>query len=471
MGKIRQISYTLVANLLATLVSTLITFVLPKLLGVTAYSYFQLYLFYFGYVGILHFGWADGVFLRYGGQYYEELDKPSFHTQLRQYGLFQVMVSCVLLIGVVLLAPGPEKSLVFGCTCVAAVFMNVYVLLQYILQATGRIREYATLVIAEKTVYAVLVFAFLLFGARDFLPYITASMIGVVAAVALGFYHCRDILLAKPVPWKEAEKESRKNLSVGIKLMLANLASQLIIGIVGQAIEIRWGVEQFGVVSLSLSISNMLMLLINAVSVVLFPMLRRMERERLVPMYKQLRSMLMIPLFCVLVLYYPGKLLLSFWLPQYAEGLNYLGILFPICIFESKMSMLINTYLKALRKEKLIMWVNLFSVGMSLLLSVLTVFILQDITLAVASILVLLAGRSVLAEVLLARRLGISVWKDNVAELLLVAVFVVGSWVIGNWTGAAVYAVVLCGYGYWKKDEIGQMISSLKRRNLDASGS
>lgn len=470
MGKIKQISYTLVANLLATLVSALITFVLPKMLGVTEYSYFQLYLFYFSYVGLLHFGWADGVFLRYGGYYYEKLDKSSFHSQIQQYALFQVIISAVLMIGVVLMAPGPEKTLVFGCTCIAAVFANVYFLLQYILQATGRIREYATMLIVEKIVYVTLVFAFLLLGERDFPAYIIANILGIAAAVTLGFYHCREILLAKPEPWKSAARESKENLSVGIKLMLANLASQLIIGIVGQSIEIQWSVEQFGIVSLSLSISNMLMLLINAVAVVLFPMLRRMDQNRLVPMYKQIRSMLMTPLFCMLVFYYPGKLMLSFWLPQYAESLDYLGLLFPICIFESKMSMLINTYLKTLRKEKLIMYINLLSVGLSILLSAVTVFVLQDITLAVLSILVLLACRSVLAEVLLSRQLGISVWPDIVAELLLVAVFVSGSWLIRGWMGTAVYAAALCVYCGWKRDEIREVISTLKRRNPDGSG-
>ncbi len=40
------------------------------------------------------------------------------------------------------------------------------------------------------------------------------------------------------------------------------------------------------------------------------------------------------------------------WLPEYADSLQYMGILFPIVIYEGRMSLLINTYLKTIRKEK-----------------------------------------------------------------------------------------------------------------------
>ena len=38
------------------------------------------------------------------------------------------------------------------------------------------------------------------------------------------------------------------------------------------------------------------------------------------------------------IFYYPIKLILSTWLPQYADSLRYMALLFPICIYESKMS-------------------------------------------------------------------------------------------------------------------------------------
>lgn len=65
---IKNFSYTLTSNLLSLLVSTLVILIIPKLLGVQEYGYWQLYIFYSSYVGFLHFGWNDGIYLRYGGK-------------------------------------------------------------------------------------------------------------------------------------------------------------------------------------------------------------------------------------------------------------------------------------------------------------------------------------------------------------------------------------------------------------------
>ena len=72
--------FVAVANLLTFGISALTTFFVPRYLGVENYGYFQLYVFYitYAYAGVLHFGWVDGILLRYGGDYYENLNKRRF---------------------------------------------------------------------------------------------------------------------------------------------------------------------------------------------------------------------------------------------------------------------------------------------------------------------------------------------------------------------------------------------------------
>ena len=64
---IKNFSYTLSSNLLSLVISTLVVLIIPKLIGVEEYGYWQLYIFYTSYIGFLHFGWNDGIYLRYGG--------------------------------------------------------------------------------------------------------------------------------------------------------------------------------------------------------------------------------------------------------------------------------------------------------------------------------------------------------------------------------------------------------------------
>ena len=142
------------------------------------------------------------------------------------------------------------------------------------------------------------------------------------------------MIFVKTASIKELSKEARYLVGCGFKLSFANLASQLIIGIVRFAVEWEWGTIVFGKISLTLSMSNMLITCLAAVSVVLFPVLRRMDGERLKSMYPVMRMMLTVPLYALLLIYIPFRDILVLWLPQYEESLRYLAILFPICIYQ-----------------------------------------------------------------------------------------------------------------------------------------
>ena len=61
---IKNLYYTVAANFVTLLISVLLNLFVPKLLGVKEYSYWQLYVFYSSYVGFLHLGWVDGIYLK-----------------------------------------------------------------------------------------------------------------------------------------------------------------------------------------------------------------------------------------------------------------------------------------------------------------------------------------------------------------------------------------------------------------------
>lgn len=79
---VKNFSYTFSSNILTMIVSALVILIVPKLIGVQEYGYWQLYMFYSFYVGFLHFGWNDGIYLRYGGQDYKDLNKRYFFSVL-----------------------------------------------------------------------------------------------------------------------------------------------------------------------------------------------------------------------------------------------------------------------------------------------------------------------------------------------------------------------------------------------------
>lgn len=459
---IKNIFHVFVSNGIGFLISALVTFVAPKVLGVSSYGYFQLYIFYTSYITCLHFGWADGLFLKLGGSYYDKLDKNALRKQVWLYNLWSGLLSVILFSVVLCMNNEFGKEVVLLFSCVNLLITLPRTLFQIILQSTNRIREYATLLMLEKIVY--LAGAVLCFVARgSFVWLILADLAGKGVSCIYSFVQCRDLLVLLPKDLQGAFGEIADNIKVGVKLTISNFSSMLINGVVRFSIEKTWDVETFGRVSLTMSVSNLLMLFIRAVALTMFPILRRTEEEQLSEIYTTMRTCLMVPLLGMLVFYYPARVILSAWLPQYADSLVYMALLFPMCVFESKMSMLIETYMKTLRKEKWLLLVNVTTVSLSVVITLITTYWLHNLDLAVASIVFLLAFRCVFAELLLSTVLDVNVKTDIVLELALTIIFIGASWFVGGIAGLAIYAVAYLIYLFIKRNDVAFVLNTALR--------
>ncbi len=461
---VSNLSYSFVANLVTMLVSVLIVLLIPKFWGELAYGYFQLYLFYISYVGFFHLGWIDGIYLRIGGQKYDKLNQSVYAAQFRL--LFCIVVLVALTIGLfsAQLIQDGDKLFVVLMTCICLALYLPITYINYIFQSTNRIQEYAKIILSEKIVFVAVIIGILVSGRMEYRWLIYADLAGKLVSFVISLYYARDLVFAKAAGAVTAVREMLLNISIGCKLMIANVASMLIIGIVRFAIEGKWGVATFGKVSLALSVSNLFITFVTAVSVVIFPLLKQMDDNKKIDIYNLIRHLLMPCLMLLLCFYYPAQLILGYLLPAYQESLLYLGIMMPVCIFECKMAVLINTYLKVLRKEKQILFVNVFVVVLSFLMTLLTVHYLESLEAAIVGIVLLIAVRTYFAEFLLTRDLGISISKETVFELLLTVVFICASWWIGGVGSMAIYTICYFIYFFYMKDKFMASMKMIKKR-------
>ncbi|HHK7210311.1 TPA: hypothetical protein ACQXLP_002149, partial [Streptococcus pneumoniae] len=209
-----------------------------------------------------------------------------------------------------------------------------------------------------RVIYIFLLFLFIIFKWHEYKVMIWADVLGRTFSLLLSFWTCKDIVFQSLSEFILDLRESFDNIRVGINLMLSNIASSMIIGIVRMGIQWNWNIETFGKVSLMLSISNLLMTFINAIGLVVFPLLKRTKTENLSKIYSNLRNVLMLIMFAILLFYYPLKIILDLWLPAYRDALIFMALIFPMSIYEGKMALVINTYLKALRMERDILKIN-----------------------------------------------------------------------------------------------------------------
>ena len=460
---LENITYTFTANILTMLISIIMTLILPKFLGVTDYSYYQLYIFFISYVGFFHFGWIDGIYLKIGGMEYNDLEKSNYVTQFWMLNLLEIIIAAIISIFALFTIKNIDKSFVLISTSVCGVITILRTYLLFILQSTNRIKEYAKYTRVDRFIYFALVIVFLFLGFKNYKIILYIDIFSKLVALVLCANKMKDIVFGKLNISKNTLLEIFENISIGIKLMLANIASTLIIGVVRFGIQKNWDIETFGKISLTLNISNLLMTFINAVAVIMFPLLRREEESNLPKIYVILRNTLMIFLYMMLIFYYPIKLILSTWLPQYADSLRYMALLFPICIYESKMSMLINTYLKSFRKEKSMLIINTISLILSLILTISSVFILNNLTLAILSIVFLLGFRCVIGELVLTKIMNILIYKDIILETVLTAIFIISSWFINNMFCSIIYSCFYLIYVFIKRKDIKRTILLFKK--------
>ncbi len=458
----RNMSYTISANLISLIVSTLVILIIPKLIGVEEYGYWQLYLFYSSYVGFFHFGLNDGIYLRFGGEEYKNLDKKLFFSQFLEL-LFSQFIFGLLIWGLtVLLDLEADRGFIWNMVAVSMIIVNTRLILLYILQATNRIKEYAHITMLDRIIYILLVIFFIAFGIKDYKIMIFADLLGKFVSLFVAMLVCRDIVFNKISSFYFTIKEMIHNINVGMKLMFANIASALIIGIIRFGIERTWDVSTFGKVSLTFSISSMMMIFINAVGIILFPILRRTSKDRLSNIYKTIRDFLMLLLLGVLVFYYPLKTSMTIWLPQYSDSLLYMALLFPMFIYEGKTALLINTYFKTLRLENIMLRINLITMLISILLTYFTTQVFVNLNITVFSILVLLIIRSVLSEFYLSKKLGIKVTKDIVSEIVMTIIFVLLGWYVDSWMTLIVYSMSYVIYILMKKSDVIETIQNIK---------
>ena len=98
----KKLAKNMIVSVAAQAVTLLVSFILylvvPRYVSEYTYSYWQMYMLYIAYVGVLHFGLLDGLVLRYGAYDYNELDRSRIRSQ---FMMLLFMLSCfAVLLGV-----------------------------------------------------------------------------------------------------------------------------------------------------------------------------------------------------------------------------------------------------------------------------------------------------------------------------------------------------------------------------------
>ncbi|COJ58636.1 lipopolysaccharide biosynthesis protein [Enterococcus sp.] len=459
---LKDFGFVIFSNLQTLSISTIIVLVVPKIIGVKEYGYWQLFMFYSSYLGILHIGWLDGIYLRYGGEMYEDLNKKLFHNQFWLLMTFQTVFALIIIM-IATFSNDKQYSFILYALSLYLLINISQSFCKFILQITNRIREYSVVTVLTNTIYIATVIILMLSNVRDFRMLIMAFIFGNMVASFYALFLLKDIIFQRDIHrYFESFNEALSNIKAGFPLLMANLSAMLVIGVVRIGIQKGWGVEEFGKVSLTLSISNLLMIFINSVSLIIFPKLKRINYSKVKKIYPAIRDLLMPAIFVSMLVYFPINYLIPMWLPQYDSALVYMSVLFPMVAYQAKFEILSNTFMKVIRMEKQLLILNVFAMVISTVLTGVCVLMLHNLTLTVFSIVIVMAIRSTIAEWYIRNKLNVRLFSEICLEMIIIASFVLLSWYLNNIQSAIGYILILIIYIRIKHSDISKSIKLIK---------
>ena len=436
----KNVSLAILAQAFSLGVSFVINLIVPKFISEHQYAYWQTYVLYVGYVGVLHFGLLDGIVLRYSQYDYDQLDTRLICSQFRLLlagtSVIAIIIFCC---GALFLSQNYRRIILF--IAIGIVIKNAVTYTTYLLQVTNRISKYIKITIAQRVLFGILIIILLGLKIDQFEWFCTAEIISEVCAVVMGVHYSSELYTSKPIAWQLAFKEAKCNICSGIMLLVANWTSMLLVGSAKMIVQFRWSDLLFGKVSFSFSIANLFLAFINAISVVLFPALKRMESKQLPLLYIKLRESISPILFGTLLIYFPGCWILEKWIPQYIPSLTYLGYLLPMIIFASKVSLLTNNYLKAYRKETIMLCINIVCAMSAITMYLIATYLYDNLALLLIAVVFVVMLRSIVSEIVVAKLINKRFYTEFALELIVTAFFIICTQCLDRWMGMMCYAV------------------------------
>lgn len=357
-GKFRKdLIMVITSNCIVLFGSILTGFIIPKLLGVMEYGYYKTFSLYLGYAPLLHFGFVDGIQLRYAGKEYEELKTDKFRRYTHFFLLFQIIISFLIILMAILLGTGKFRFL-FVLLGINVFSANVTMYFQYVSQSTMRFKELSWRKILLTVSRIILILGLVVLSYLQVLTKIT-SEIYVVGLVLIDLFLTiwyavtyREIIFGTVAKISECRRDILDFLKNGIVLTVSFETARIIFTLDRQFVSLLYDTSTYGIYSFAYNLVAMVTTIVGAVSLVLFPRLKQMDRESVVKTFPIGMAAISMVSFAALMGYQPLRVIIKWFLPNYAYALGYLRIIFPGLALSSCINVIMFTYYKALDAQK-----------------------------------------------------------------------------------------------------------------------
>lgn len=329
-----------VLNMVAGIITNLI---LPKYLSIDTYADIKTFQLCLSYIGILHLGYNDGVYLEYGGKNISELNKDTLSKNATTIKFLEVTFFVVLLFVGFFLA---NKMIIYVAFVLVPYLLIAYY--KYLFQACGEFSRYGRIL---NTVTVGL---------------LAANMLLIILKIDDSSYYISAQILIYFFVWITLEVISKTKFGIrfklayfsfaelvrcikqGILLMLGNFASTVITSMDRWLITFLMTSAEFAYYSFAVSLESFLNVATTPITTTLYNYFCKDSTEATV---SKIRKYMVMFSGLLVSSAFAVKLLIMWYIPKYSQSTNLVFILFASQIFYILNRGIFTNLYKAKRKQ------------------------------------------------------------------------------------------------------------------------
>ena len=385
------------SNIFILLSGVLVGFVLPKIMGVDEYGYYKLFMLYATYIVLLYFGFADGMLVKYGGQDDTQIDKFKIQYITKFFIKMEIVVSVVMFICCACFLQGEYRQ-IFLLLSIFTLLSNIVTYYRYLAQAMLKFNLISRVNMLQSILTCLIViicFSIVKLKLLSPLPAVVYLILFLVVFLILLIVLHSSLkktlsinkkLLRETVTYKSIVELFKLGIPVAISYQIGTF----ILNIDNQLISMFFDNRLFGIYSFAYSLISIISTVIVPISTVIFPFLNRQSENTVMGQYSFNTAILFSFIYASLIVYYPVRLFIEWYLPNYDESLIFFRLLLPGVGVSSCISILVFNYYKVIKKSNVYLVQGIVTLIGSLVLNLIGYYLTKSaIVIAVISLIVL----------------------------------------------------------------------------------
>lgn len=462
--KIKDLAYTFSANFLNFLMGFITGFIIPKFLGIDDYAYLKIFTFYVTYVGVAHLGLLDGIYIKYGSYNYDDLPRDKFRAYTRTLIIFQILEAIVLGGIMFIVVKDTNRAIISFMVIINMIILNITNLFTFIHQFTKRFKLFSINMILNKLLYVIGCVCLIYFNMFGYINFVIIQTVINALILCIYIYNNKELVFGKAQSLIENFKEFNELIKIGFFVMIGNFMTIIVLGIDRLFVDTLFSLEDFAMYSFAYTLISLFFILLNSLTMVLYPYLTRAKEETYKEIYETIRISITLVMSITLCGYFVIKYIVSTYIPEYTSSFDILIFLVPTVIYSGHITILVTNYYKVLKKTKEYTLNNVVALIISVATNIIAYLMYKDVKAIAVATLISFSLWVIYSDLYFKKILNVRILKANILDIGIISIFIICAYKFNWFLGMIVYiCLIIVFIASFVSKDIKKIIEILKR--------